>query len=820
MIKRNGQRIAAIAMAAAIMGQSVQPIFALEREEVSSQTEIVETVQTENEEVTVEETETEEVVESADDEKEEVATNSTIDFKVLATSDLHANLMNYDYYTGSETNNSGLVKVATLIKEQKAKANKSDKSNVDNVLLVDNGDTIQGTPLANLYAVKQPVKEGEKYPVYEALESLGYDMTTIGNHEVNYGMDYIRQIVKANSSMGMVCANIRNAKTGDLEFDPYKIIEETVVDSNGQERKLKIGVTGVVPTQILNWDKLILNDEIVVDEMDESVKKYTDIMKNQEGADIVVVLAHTGYGEETTDVTGAENAGYAIAMVDGVDLVVGGHVHRSDKKYVKQKDGDIVQYVQPLNNGKELGVVDLKINVIEDENGNVSYEINDDETKINNLSTKNIANDVATENVVRKYHEATDSYVNEKSGEITKDINSFFALVSDSSSMQIISDAQRDYVENLIKNNDPALEKYKDLPLLSVSAPFKAGSSADNYVDVKAGGLAIRDLANLYKFDNTVTVIKLTGADVKEWLEFSANMYNTIDPNSTEEQDLINRDFPTFNYDVIDGVEYEIDVTKEPRYDKNGTLINENTSRIYNLTYNGKPLDLKQEFLIATNNYRAGGNSFPWQGRQEIVYSSTDETRDVLKNHIEAAGKYEPTIDNNWKFKAIDTEAKVFFTSHENGVNYLDENPAISTEKEVAGTKLYKYNYDLAYGLTADEEAPEQPEKPEVPDEEVPEQPEKPEVPGEEAPEQPETPEVPGEETPEQPETPEVPGEEETPELPEISGDTEEDKLEKPENSKPENKPSSPQTGDASMIGYAAMGIGAVAGLFAIRRRK
>lgn len=121
MIKRNGQRIAAIAMAAAIMGQSVQPIFALEREEVSSQTEIVETVQTENEEVTVEETETEEVVESADDEKEEVATNSTIDFKVLATSDLHANLMNYDYYTGSETNNSGLVKAATVIKEQKSK---------------------------------------------------------------------------------------------------------------------------------------------------------------------------------------------------------------------------------------------------------------------------------------------------------------------------------------------------------------------------------------------------------------------------------------------------------------------------------------------------------------------------------------------------------------------------------------------------------------------------------------------------------------------------------------------------------------------------
>ena len=360
MIKRNGQRIAAIAMAVAIMGQSIQPIFAMKKEDISSKSEIVETME-KSEDVA----ETETVEDKA---------STTIDFKVIAISDLHANLMNYDYYTGSTSKNSGLVKAATVIKEQKALANKSEKSEVDNVLLVDNGDTIQGTPLANLYAVKNPVKEGEQYPVYKALESLGFDMTTIGNHEVNYGMDYIKQIVRANSTMGMVCANIRDSKNGNLVFDPYKIIEETVVDSNGEERTLKIGITGVVPTQILNWDKLILNDEIVVDEMDESVKKYTDIMKKQEGADIVVVLAHTGYGEETTNVTGVENAGYAIAMVDGVDVVVGGHVHKSDKHLVKKENGDIVQYVQPLNNGKEVGVVDLKIDVIE-EDENVKYVI-------------------------------------------------------------------------------------------------------------------------------------------------------------------------------------------------------------------------------------------------------------------------------------------------------------------------------------------------------------------------------------------------------------------------------------------------------------
>ena len=659
MIKRNGKKIAAIAIAATIIGQNLTPVFAqLNTEE-----------------------------------------KTTIDLKVLATSDLHSNLMNYDYFTGSTTNNSGLVKAATVIKEQKALANKSENEKVDNVLLVDNGDTIEGTPLANLYALKKPVKPGEKYPVYEALESLGYDMSTIGNQEVNYGMDFIKQITKANTSMGTVCANIKDAKTGDLVFDPYKILTETVVDSKGQERQLKIGVTGVVPTQILNWDKLILNGEITVDEMVEAVKTYTKKMKD-EGADIVVVLAHTGYDKEKEiqagNAKGLENAGYTISMIEGVDVVVGGHVHTSAKHEVKKESGDITQYVQPLNAGKQVGVVDLKIEVVKDENGNDKYVVNDTETKINNISTKDKANDAATEAVVRKYHEATDAYVNAPSGQITKDLNSFFTLVADDPSVQLVSDAQKDYVENLIKNNEESLAKYKDLPLLSVAAPFKAGSSADNYVDIKAGGLAIRDLSNLYKYDNTVAVVKLTGSDVKEWVEFCTNMFNTIDPNSTEEQDLINRDFPTFNFDVIDGIEYEIDVTKAPKYDKTGKVINADTSRISKITYNGQPLDLEQEFLLATNNYRAGGNSFPWQGRQELVFNGTDETRDVLKKYIEAAGKLEPKVDNNWSFKSIDNDVKVYFTSHENGANYLENYPKVSTNKEVAGNKLYKYYYNLS----------------------------------------------------------------------------------------------------------------------------
>lgn len=461
----------------------------------------------------------------------------------------------------------------------------------------------------------------------------------------------------------------------------------------------------------MNWDALLLKDKINVSDMTESVKKYVPEMKSK-GADIVVVLAHTGYGDENTpNEKNKENAGFDIANVDNVDVVIGGHVHKSFKTVV-DKGIDKVQYIQPLNNGRELGLAELKINVEDTVDGKTIYKIDDDSSKINTVSTKGVENDAAIVSAVKSYHDETKNYVSTKSGEITKDLNSFFTLVADDASIQIVTDAQRKFVEDSIKNGEESLQPYKNIPLLSAGAPFKAGSIASNYVDIKAGGLAIKDLSNLYKYDNTITVIKLKGKDIKEWLEMSALMFNTIDVNSKEEQDLINRDFPTFNFDVIDGVKYEIDVTKKPKYDKNGNIINANSSRIYNLTYNDKKIDLEQEFLIATNNYRAGGNGFPWNGNQEIVYRGTYENRQALGDYIESAGKLEPTVDNNWKIKSIDTDAKVIFTSHEKGVNYLNNYPQVKVGEGI-GEQLIKYNYDLSYKKLEDNKKPEI-DKPEV----------------------------------------------------------------------------------------------------------
>ena len=208
---------------------------------------------------------------------------------------------------------------------------------------------------------------------------------------------------------------------------------------------------------------------------------------------------------------------------------------------------------------------------------------------------------------IKAEHEGTISYVRQPVGESTADIHSYFSQVQDDPSIQIVTNAQKWYVENQLKGTED-----EDLPVLSAGAPFKAGTRDDPeyYSYIPKGELAIKNVADLYVFDNTISTLKLTGADVKEWLEMSAGQFNQIDPAITTEQSLINTNYRSYNFDVIDGVTYEIDVTQPAKYDTNGNTVNESAERITNLSYDGKPIDENQVFIVATNNYRASGN-FP-----------------------------------------------------------------------------------------------------------------------------------------------------------------------------------------------------------------
>ncbi|VEI45676.1 bifunctional 2',3'-cyclic nucleotide 2'-phosphodiesterase/3'-nucleotidase periplasmic precursor protein [Actinobacillus equuli] len=178
------------------------------------------------------------------------------------------------------------------------------------------------------------------------------------------------------------------------------------------------------------------------------------------------------------------------------------------------------------------------------------------------------------------------------------------------------------------------------------------------------GQLTFRNAADLYLYPNTLVVVKATGAELKEWLECSAGMFKQIDPASTQPQSLLDwTGFRTYNFDVIDGVEYQFDITQPARYDGECKLINENSHRVVNLTFKGKPVDPKQEFLIATNNYRAYGGKFPGTGDSHIVFAAPDENRQILANYISAESKANghvvPTADKNWRIAPINAKAKL-----------------------------------------------------------------------------------------------------------------------------------------------------------------
>ncbi len=641
---------------------------------------------------------------SKKEEQPQANSGDTIDFKIMATTDVHDYLMNYDYYTTSDSDDYGLVKINTIINKYKDENGKKGDKDIDNLIVLDNGDLIQGNPLGDYFAKVNPVKKGETHPVYKALEICGYDGATLGNHEFNYGLDFLNQII-SDTKVPIVNANIYNAETNKPEFEQYKIITEKVVDESGKEHEIKIGITGFVPPQIMSWDKLNLEGKITVKDIKESAEEIVPKIK-EEGADIIVALAHSGYGDGTYK-KGNENEAYELTKIKDIDALVVGHSHDifpvdtftegNDKlENVDVKKGTIngKATVQPSKYAEGIGVIYLKLKVDGDK-----YTVVDSSSEY--ITAKDVENNEEFSNALKADHEKVISYVNSPVGKTTQDINTYFALVSDSNTTQLISDAQLEYAKSKVLE-ESELNEYKNLPILSAAAPFKAGLSkdgtkSDDYVDISKGDLSIKDTANIYKYPNTAVIMKLNGKDIKNWLEMTAGMFNTIDPNKSDAQELLNKNYPAFNFDTIDGLTYEIDVTQKPKYNENGEEINKDSTRIANLKYQDKDIKDSDEFLVITNNYRAsGGGNFPiFEGNdKKVIFTSSDETRQIIIDYIKSKGTIDPKADNNWKIKTVTSKAKPVFLSNDDAEEYLNSYPAIkkSSDKD---NDLSEFEYDL-----------------------------------------------------------------------------------------------------------------------------
>ena len=563
--------------------------------------------------------------------------------RILSTTDLHTNLVNYDYYQDKETQNLGLAKTAVLIAKAKAEN--------PNVVLVDNGDIIQGTPLGTYKAIVNPIKDGEQHPMYKALDSLGFDAGTFGNHEFNYGLDFLSKVI-ATAGMPLVNANVLDAKTNQPLFKTHEIIEKTFVDADGKEVSLKIGITGIVPPQILNWDKALLEGKVLVNDAVESLNTLVPQMR-AEGADVVLVLSHSGIGDNVYE-KGEENVGYQIAGIPGVDAVVTGHSHAEFpsgdgsgfyEKYpgVDGVNGTIngTPVTMAGKYGDHLGVIDLNLSFTDGK-----WTVNKGTGAIRKIDTKSTETDQSIWAIAKEAHEGTVNYVRQEVGQTTAPINSFFALVKDDPSVQIVNNAQIWYAKSQLAGTPEA-----NLPILSAAAPFKAGTRGDAtaYTDIPAGPIAIKNVADLYLYDNVTAILKVTGADIREWLEMSAGQFNQVDPKSTEPQQLINTDYRTYNFDVIDGLTYQYDITQPNKYDRSGALVNPDASRVRNLQYQGKPIVDSQEFIVVTNNYRASG-SFPGVKNATVNRLLNLENRQAIINYILAEKTINPSADSNWTF--------------------------------------------------------------------------------------------------------------------------------------------------------------------------
>jgi 2',3'-cyclic-nucleotide 2'-phosphodiesterase / 3'-nucleotidase len=601
------------------------------------------------------------------------------DIAVLETTDLHSNILSYDYYKQKADPTLGFERTVTLIRKA--------REQYTNSLLFDAGDTIQGSVLADYQAQVHKVDCSEELAIYKAMDAVGYDGGTLGNHEFNYGLPFLSQVTGtpmnvdgagtqrcAGPHYPLVLANVYSARDGKPIVQPWTIVTRKMAaftpDGSKLSVPLKIAIIGFAPPPIMQWDKQNLEGKVTVTGVVEAAQKYLPEIQAQH-PDLVIAILHGGMNTSpyTSDM---ENGGWYLAGVPGIDVLLMGHEHTDfpGPRFEHMPDVDnehgFVRGVPAVMGGffgKDLGVIRL---ALVRQQGR--WTVNKSKTfsqvrpicppmliagKPTVSPTNCVPADPQIKLVVGKVQQAAIDYVNTPIGQSTVRMSSYFADEGDMSALAPVNAAQIDYVRRELPATHPELA---ETPVLAAAAAFRNGfAGADDYTDVQPGPLTLRNAADLYFYPNTLSAVKIDGAALKAWLEKSAERFNRIDPNADGEQPLINTKYPGFNFDQIQGgISYVIDVSKPVG------------QRIEKLSYQGKPVQPSQMFVVVTNNYRAsGGGRFPGLDGKNIVLASPDGTREILAQWLKA----HPTLGADdlphasWHFARLKTRGAVVFTS-------------------------------------------------------------------------------------------------------------------------------------------------------------
>lgn len=603
-----------------------------------------------------------------------------VHLRLLETTDLHMHLRPYDYYADAPGGPLGLSGLAPLIADARAGA--------PNVLLFDNGDALQGTPMGDYAALERD--SATPHPMIAAFNALGYDAATLGNHEFNYGLAFLDRTVKG-ANFPVVLANLVNAgSTPDTPlFPPYTLLRRKVLDGVGACHDLTIGVIGLTPPQVTLWDREALAGTAETCDIVETAQRYVPQMR-AEGADVVVALCHSGIGA-ATHVPMMENAALPLGAVAGIDAILCGHSHMLFPSPDFDQHPGVDSAQGTLNGtpavmagfwGSHLGVIDLLL----EQNAAGQWQVRSHKSAAWPATAEG---DTQIAETTQSDHEDALAYIRRPVCEIARPLTSYFSLVTLDPSVEVVAQAQRWHVTRLLRGT--ALE---DLPVLSAVAPLKAGGRGGpgNYTDVPAGPIAIRNVADLYRFPNTIRAIRLTGAEITDWLERSASLFNQIPPGAVDAP-LHDPTYPSYFFDSFLGLTYEIDLSQPARYTPDGDLLAPEAQRIVNARLNGHPLNPQAEIILATNNYRAsGGGGFPGTGSDRVVIDVPDLTRDVLVRYLAAHDNPVPAQTEGWRFVPMPGTTVTFETSPK-ALSLLDQLPGLALEdtgKTVKGFALVR----------------------------------------------------------------------------------------------------------------------------------
>jgi 2',3'-cyclic-nucleotide 2'-phosphodiesterase/3'-nucleotidase len=562
---------------------------------------------------------------------------ATARLRLLATADIHASVLPFDYAANRTAGCFGLARTASLIAEARAASGPC--------LLVDGGDFLQGAPLGDLHGIAP--RTGLN-PVIAAMNELGYDAVALGNHEFNFGLDQLRAAL-AGAAWPVICANALTARGPTVAEDtplvpPSVILHREVTMAGGARHTLRIGLLGLVPPQITVWDRYHLAGHVTARDMVETAAARVPRLR-QAGADIVVLLAHTGPGTGPAR-PNMENAALALAGLPGIDAIVAGHTHavfpRPGGGATGGADHDAgtfhgVPAVMPGFRGSHLGVIDLDLARTDAGWRVAGHRAEARAVKIgpDHAPAPPVP---AVVDRVRGGHAATLDRLDARYGDTRRAIHSYLSRIRGDLPVRLVGDAKRQALAAALADGPHA-----DLPVLAATAPYHTGgrSGPGAFTDIPAGPFTLRHAIDLCPFPNMLCGLRLSGAEIRDWLERAASCFHRIRPG-VQDQPLLDPAFPGHACDTIVGLSYSIDLTAPALYDAGGrprAAAPANGGRIRDLRHRGRPLDPETQVIMAVTNYRAfGGGPYRPMAEDRLVLTCHGWVRDAVTDFVRRGG--------------------------------------------------------------------------------------------------------------------------------------------------------------------------------------